>query len=91
MHVENAKEQLVDAGLVILGQGTDPKIKKKVLKKLQKIERQIDASRTANACKQLHALLRQVEHDLFKGRLTSEQAIQITTPLVHALAVLGCP
>jgi hypothetical protein len=91
VHVKDASEQLSDAGLLVLGQGIDPRIKKNVLKKFQKIELQIDATRTRNACKQLQTLLQQIERDLFKNRLTTDQAIQITTPLVRALTVLGCP
>ncbi len=91
MHVESASEQLSDAGVVILGQSIDPRVKQSFLKKLPKIERQIDANRTRNACKQLHTLLRQVERALFKNRLTTNQAIQLTTPLVNGLTVLGCP
>ena len=91
VHVKNASEQLVDTEQVILGLGIDPKIKKSVLKKFQKIEKQINTDHTRNACKQLQNLLRKVQQDLFKERLTNDQAIQITTPLVQALTVLGCP
>jgi HYR domain len=91
VHVRTASEQLSDAGLVILGLEINPRIKKSILKKFQRIERQISADHTRKACRQVHGLLRQVERFLRRDRLTNDQAIQITTPLVQALTVVGCP
>jgi hypothetical protein len=90
VHVKSASEQLDDLASVVEGFGLKRSIQNSIVHKLQAIARLVDKDHSTPACRQLQALMLQAERDLANEHLTEDQTIQITTPLVRLLTVLGC-
>ncbi len=85
-----AADQLDELAATIDGLSLDKQTENSLLTKLRSAEKSLDKGNTSATCSQLSDLLSQITDFASAGKLTDEQASELTADVSRIQAVLGC-